>query len=150
MLQFLEFIKDCLTIKDELKSLPNISSDEISSIVQQWDDHLSNKPLKKLTVKRHIRYVDNLLKFIEKSDVAKILETERESQAKQLNLVAQAKEEKELIKKSAALNPQGITDESELTALQTKCHECNELRKEINRLKDENEFLRSKLSEQSL
>ena len=59
-------------------------------------------------------------------------------------------EKEESSKKRAILKSKGITYEAQLTALQTECNECNELRKEIHRLKNENESLYSKLAEKDL
>jgi hypothetical protein len=147
-LQFLEFIRDCLTINYELKVLPNTSSDEISNIVRQWNTYLLDKSLKPSTTRSHISYVKNLLSFVKTSNLIEILQREEESQVKQLNVVAQAKEESR--KKTLTLKSKGITDEVQLTALRTECNECNELRKEIHRLKNENESLCSRLAKKDL
>ncbi len=152
VIQFLEFINNDIKIEDGLKTLHHESSDEISNIVQRWNTHLlkkvDNKSLTPSTVRGHVSYVRNLLNFVKDLNLIEILQREEESQVKQLNVVAQAKEESS--KKRAILKSKGITDEAQLTAMQTECNECNELREEIHRLKNENESLYSKLVEKDL
>lgn len=151
-IQFLEFINNDIKIEDGLKTLHHESRDKISNIMQKWNTHLlkkvDDKSLTPSTVSGHVSYIKNLLSFVKNTNLLEILQREEESQVKQLNVVAQAKEESS--KKRATLKSKGITDEAQLTALRTECNECNELRKEIHRLKNENESLYSKLAEKDL
>lgn len=137
--QFLDFTNYSLHM------LSITRNDKTNIILKKWEMHLSTKQLKESTIKSHLTYIRNLLCFIKKHNFNEILQREQEVYVEPLNVVEQAKEELSKEKPEAIFK--SITSENELTALRI---ERDELRKEVARLKSENELLRSKLAKKYL
>ena len=138
-MQFLEFTKY------SLHELYTTNNDEIKIIIDTWNTHLNERTIENSTISQHIRYVKQFLVFIKKHNFDEMLQREKEVYVEHQSVVAQAKEELSKEKPEAIFK--SITSENELTALRI---ERDELRKEVVRLKSENELLRSKLAKKDL